>query len=361
MKSHLFTPIKIGGLELSNRIIIPPMCQYSATDGIANGWHTIHYGALSQSGAGLLIFEACAVSPEARISYADLGLWSDETEAALKNLVNTLKTWSTIPLSLQLAHAGRKAATLKPWEGAGTSKAHKWQIFAPSAIAYSDKYQTPAALTHEGIKKVKEDFKQAAKRARRINFDSIETHMAHGYLLHQFLSPISNKRDDEYGGSLENRMRLPLEIFKIVAEEFGGATGVRISGSDLVRGGWDIDEVVRLVKELQKLGCAYAHISSGGLSPDQSIAVGAGYQLEFAAKVKRETGIPTIAVGLITEPETAEAAIASNQADMVAIGRGALYDPRWGWHAAAKLGQTLAPSPQYLRCQPNTLKELFKK
>lgn len=362
--SQLFTPISLGGLDLPNRIIIAPMCQYSADEGKATEWHTMHLGQLSLSGAGLLIVEATSVAPEGRITPSDLGLWDDATEQALAQVVLAVRKHASMPLGIQLSHAGRKASYGIPWEGGGQLSAARggWQTQSASTLPFSPHDAPPAAMSLNDIERLKAQFVAAAKRADRLGFELIELHGAHGYLLHQFLSPLANQRNDQYGGSLQNRMRLLLEIFNEVRAVFPAekALGVRISASDWVEGGWDERQSVTLAKALKELGCDYIHVSSGGLSPQQKIPVGPSYQVPFAEIIKRESGLPTIAVGLITEPEQAEAIVATGQADMVALARGILYNPRWPWHAAARLGEKVSAPPQYWRCEPHVLKGLFK-
>ena len=364
--SQLFSPFALGPVPLKNCIAIAPMCQYSADDdGSANDWHMIHLGHLALSGAGILSTEATAVSAQGRITAADLGLYSDANEAALRKVVQALRRYSKIPLISQLSHAGRKASTQIPWEG-GKSIAPSdggWQIVAPSALPYTPGDTLPTALDADGMRRVKEDFVATAKRVHALGIDGIELHAAHGYLLHQFLSPLSNVRDDDYGGSLENRMRFPLEVFEAVraAVPQTMAVGVRISATDWVDGGWEIEQSVGFSQELKKRGTHFMHVSSGGLSPLQRIAAGPGYQLPFAARIKRETGLTTIAVGLITEAEQAESILAAGDADMVAMARAMLYDPRWPWHAAARLGAQVEAPPQYLRAAPHEAKDLFAK
>lgn len=361
--SQLFTSVTLGPLTLPNRIAIAPMCQYSADNGRATGWHSIHLGHLALSSAGLLIVEATAVSPEGRITPNDLGLWDDDTEQALASVLQTVNQYASLPLGIQLAHAGRKASCAVPWEGgAQLGTAHGgWQTLSPSALPFTGDDETPQAMGLKQIAQLKAQFVTAAKRAARLGFELIELHGAHGYLLHQFLSPLANQRSDCYGGSLQNRMRLLLEIFSDVraAVPAGKAVGVRISASDWVKGGWDLAQSIELSKALKDLGCDYIHVSSGGMSPQQKIPVGPNYQVPFAEAIKRETGLPTIAVGLITEPEQAEAIVATGQADVVALARGILYDPRWPWHAAARLGAKIKAPQQYWRCEPHVLKSLF--
>lgn len=362
--SQLFTPITLGPLSLPNRIIIAPMCQYSADNGKATSWHTIHLGNLSHSGAGLLIVEATAISPEGRISSKDLGLWDETTALALADVVKTVKRHSSMPLGIQLGHAGRKASCAVPWEGGRQLSATEggWQTLSASALPFNNQDHIPQAMSLEQIQQLKVQFVTAAQRADRIGFDLIELHAAHGYLLHQFLSPLCNQRTDQYGGCLANRMRLLLETFSEVRQIIPAhkVLGVRISASDWVDGGWDERQSVELSAALKQLGCDYIHISSGGLSLQQQIPIGPNYQVPFAETIKQKVGMPTIAVGLITEAEQAEAIITSGQADMVALGRGILYNPHWPWHAAAKLGAKVKVPPQYWRSEPQAVKGLFK-
>ena len=361
--SKLFSPYALGPMELANRIAIAPMCQYSAIDGLATDWHMIHLGQLALSGAALLIIEATAVTPEGRISADDLGLWSDAHSAALEPVIAALRRHSPIKIGVQLAHAGRKASSAVPWEGGANiapDEARGWQTLAPSAVPHADGESVPLALDADGLQRIKQGFVDAALRTEALGLDAIELHGAHGYLLHQFLSPLSNQREDHYGGALENRMRFPLEVFDAVrAAVPNTCVGMRISASDWVEGGWDIEQSVCFAQELEKLGCHFIHVSSGGVSPQQKIPVGAGYQIAFAERIKRETSMPTIGVGLITEPQQAEHILQSGQADMVALARAMLYNPRWPWHAAAELGAQVSAPPQYWRSQPRQYKTLF--
>ena len=366
MPAALFNPLTLGGLTLPNRIVIAPMCQYSADgEGSATDWHTVHLGNLALSGAGLLILEASAVVPEGRISADDLGLYSDANEAALVPVLATIRRWSPIPVGIQLAHAGRKASTKVPWEGGKHVKPDEprgWQTVAPSALPYESYEHPPVALDAAGLARVKAGFVTAAERAARLGFDLIEIHNAHGYLLHEFLSPLSNVREDEYGGSLENRMRFPLEVFDAVRAVFPAdrPVGLRVSASDWAEGGWDIDGTVAFAKALEARGCAYIHVSSAGLTADQKIAVGPNYQVPFARAVKAAvTAMPVIAVGLITDYEQAEAIVSTGDADAIALARAILYDPRWPWHAAAHLGAKVHAANQFLRSQPRRFKDLF--
>lgn len=356
--SHLFTPLKLGELVLKNRVIIAPMCQYSAEDGAATDWHTIHLGRLALSGAGMLILEATAVNPRGRISYADLGLWDDRTEQALAKSLTAIRKYSAMPIGIQLAHAGRKASTQKPWDGGqviAPDQTNGWLTIAPSALPYDNDDPTPHAATLDDINDIINDFIGAAKRAERIGIDVIELHAAHGYLLHQFLSPIANQRNDQYGGNLENRMRLLLDIVDgvkaVISDKM--TLGVRISATDWVTGGWDLDESIALATELQARGCQFIHVSTAGLSPLQEIPVAPGFQVPFATAIKQVVDIPVIAVGLITDTQQAENIIASDQADAVALARAIMYNPHWVWHAAAELGEQVTAPPQYLRSSPH--------
>ncbi|GAU80505.1 NADH:flavin oxidoreductase/NADH oxidase [Bosea sp. BIWAKO-01] len=363
MTSQLFTPYKLGGLELASRIVIAPMCQYSAEDGRATDWHTIHLGHLALSGAALMFIEATAVEPEGRISPLDLGLWSDETEAALARTLTAVRAHSDMPIGIQLGHAGRKASVAAPWTGGGQLGLDQggWQTLAPSAIPFGDHPRAPLALDLAGIARIRENFAGSAKRAVRLGLQAIELHAAHGYLLHQFLSPLSNQREDAYGGSLENRMRLPLEVYDAVRAAVPAEipVGFRVSGTDWVPGGWDVEQTVAFARAVEARGGSFMHVSSGGLSAKQAIPLGPNYQVPFARAVKQATNLPSIAVGLITEPDQAEAIVGTGDADLVALARGILYDPRWPWHAAAHLGASVKAPNQYLRSQPRQFRNLF--
>ena len=361
--SVLFSPVNLAGLALANRIVIAPMCQYSASEGQATDWHLLHLGHLALSGAGMLIIEATAVEPEGRISAQDLGLWSAACEDALARVLQAVRQHSAMPITIQLAHAGRKASTALPWLGGQAILPAEggWRPWAPTALAFDQQSAQPQALDREGLTRVRQAFVAAAQRAARLGLDGLELHCAHGYLLHQFLSPLSNQRGDEYGGRLENRLRFPLEVFADLRQAWpaGRPLGVRLSATDWVAGGWDLEQSLVFCQRLKQLGCDYLHVSSGGMSPQQQIPLGPGYQVPLAARIKAEIGLPTIAVGLITEPRQAEDILASGQADLVALARGMLYDPRWPWHAAALLGAQVSAPPQYLRCQPRQLQGLF--
>jgi 2,4-dienoyl-CoA reductase-like NADH-dependent reductase (Old Yellow Enzyme family) len=361
---RLFTPLRVGGLELRNRIVIAPMCQYSAEEGRATDWHVIHLGHLALSGAALLTLEATAVLPEGRISSRDLGLWSDDTETALARTLDSVRRWSDMPIAIQLAHAGRKASSRVPWEG-GTQvppgQPGGWQTVAPSAVPFAEGHHPPVALDRRGLAEIREAFAAAARRAARLGIDAVQIHGAHGYLVHEFLSPLSNRREDEYGGSLENRMRFPLEVFDAVREAFPAdrPVSMRVSGTDWAPGGWDLDQTVAFAKALEAHGCGAIHVSSGGLTPAQEIPIGPSYQVPLARAVKASIDLPVIAVGLITDFDQAEAIVGTGDADAVALARAILYDPRWPWHAAAHLGASVKAPNQYLRSQPSRYRHLF--
>ena len=363
--TNLFDPIVLRELTLPNRVIVSPMCQYSASEGCANGWHLAHLGGIALGGPGMLCIEATAVSPEGRITPGCLGLWNDENEAALATVVNTIRAASPVKLAIQLGHAGRKASSAAPWRGGQLLAVAEggWLPEGPSAVPQKTNERAPRALDADELHRIKASFVDAAKRALRLGFDAIELHAAHGYLLHQFLSPIANKRQDEYGGSLENRMRFPLEVFDAVRAAVPAAipVGVRISATDWVSDepSWDVDQSIVFGLQLKKRGLDWLDVSSGGVSPKQSIPVGPGYQVHLAAAVKQGVDVPTMAVGLITEAEQAQAIVASGQADMVALGRAILYNPRWVWHAAAKLGAQIDGPPQYWRSLPSGKNAVF--
>jgi len=355
--SQLFSSAALGSLTLGNRIVVAPMCQYSARDGVLTDWHLMHLGQYAVSGAGLVLVEASGVEPEGRITPGCPGLYDDETEAAMARIVKFYRDYGAAKIGIQLAHAGRKASADLPWNGGAalTQQNGAWETSAPSALPYADGWHTPTALSLQGLERVKQAFVQSAERAVRAGFDVIELHAAHGYLLHQFLSPLSNQRDDDYGGSLENRMRFPLEIFKSIRDIVSDTPlGVRFSATDWVEGsGWSLTESTIFSHALKELGCDFIDVSSGGNSPLQDITVGPGYQVGFADHIKRETGLTTMAVGMIKEAQQAETIVATGQADFIALARGMLYDPRWPWHAAEELGAKANFPLQYMRCHPS--------
>jgi NADPH2 dehydrogenase len=356
MTSALFSPIQLADLELANRIVVSPMCQYSADDGVATDWHLNHLGMLANSGAGLVIAEMTDVERRGRISHGCLGLYSDDCEAALARVVAHCHRYGTAKVGVQLAHAGRKASAQPPWEGAQPLRpgADPWQPIAPSAIPFGADWPVPLEMTAADIEYLREAFVTAAKRAVRVGFDAIELHGAHGYLLHSFVSPISNKRTDGYGGSPEARMRFPLEIARAVRAVVpkGTPLGARITGSDWVEGGLTPDDAVVFAKALKAAGLDYVCISSGGITADTRPTAVANMNVRFAEKVKAEAGIATRTVGLIATPKQAETIVAEGKADMVALARAFLDDPHWGWHAAQSLGADVARPKQYQRAAP---------
>jgi 2,4-dienoyl-CoA reductase-like NADH-dependent reductase (Old Yellow Enzyme family) len=361
--SRLFAPISLGALELPNRIMVSPMCQYSAQDGSATDWHLVHLGSLALSGAGLLFLEATGVEPEGRITPGCLGLYSDDNEAALARVLKVVRAVSPIPLAIQLAHAGRKGSSHTPWDGGMLIPPSNggWVPIAPSAVAQRPEEEPPRAMERGDLSRVVTAFGNAARRALRLGFQAIELHMAHGYLLHQFLSPLANQRTDEYGGSLDNRMRFPLEVLQAVIGTVAGTipVGVRLSATDWAEGGWDLEQSVVLCKRLEKMGCAFVDVSSGGVSRLQKIVPGPGFQVPFAERIKREVNIPVISVGMITEPKQAEEIIAGGKADMVALARAMMVNPRWPWRAAAELGGTVVAPHQYWRSVSAGLPPIF--
>jgi 2,4-dienoyl-CoA reductase-like NADH-dependent reductase (Old Yellow Enzyme family) len=360
--SALFSPLTLRSVALPNRIVVSPMCQYAAMHGQASPWHLVHLGGLALSGAGLLVIEATAVEPEGRITPACLGLWDDATQAALVPVLHAVRAHSPVAVAMQLAHAGRKGSSRVPWQGgAQMAPPDGWLTAAPSALPQRPGETPPVALDLAGLERVRRAFVAAAGRAARLGIDAIEIHCAHGYLLHQFLSPLANARTDEFGGSLQNRMRFPLQIFDAVRAAFPSdkPVGVRVSATDWVDGGWDLEQTLVLAGELKRRGADWVTASSGGISPTQKIALGAGYQVPFAQAIRDEVGIVTMAVGLITDAAQAETIVSGGKADLVALARGMLYDPRWGWHAAARLGARISAPPQYWRAPPQEYKDLF--
>ena len=364
--SLLFSPLTLssprGGLTLSNRIVVAPMCQYSAVNGEATDWHLAHWSSLLNSGAAMLTIEATAVTADGRITPACLGLWDERTEQALGDKLQRARQLAPkLPVCIQLAHAGRKASSALPWQGGQLLSPDQggWPTVGPSAVAQLPNEAPPRALTLAQMAQIVEAFVSAAQRADRLGIDAIELHGAHGYLMHQFLSPIANRRTDNYGGSFDNRVRFPLEVFAAVRNAFDGALGMRVSASDWVEGGWDVDQTAEFARQLKALGCDFVHVSSGGVSPQQKIAVGPSYQVPLARQVRQISGLTTMAVGLITDPLQAEAVLQAGDADLIALARAFLYKPRWGWEAAAALGGQVAASPQYWRCLPREAQSVF--
>jgi 2,4-dienoyl-CoA reductase-like NADH-dependent reductase (Old Yellow Enzyme family) len=357
MPSPLFSPFPLRDVELPNRIVVSPMCQYSAEDGSANDWHLQHLGHLALSGAGLLMIEASAVERPGRITLGCLGLYSDANEAALARVLQAVRSFGGhARLGIQLAHAGRKGSAHKPWHGGHALKPAEgaYETFAPSAVPLAEDWHAPTALDHKGIGRIKDAFVAATRRAARLGIDVAEMHAAHGYLLHEFFSPLANRREDGYGGDLKGRMRLLLEIAAAMREVWPRERplGARVSGSDWLEGGATVEDCVVLARELKALGLDYVCVSSGGILTKAPIRLGPGYQVPFAAQVRKESGIATRAVGMIVDPFHAERILAAGEADMVALARGFLDDPRWGWHAAELLGVELEYPDQYKRAQP---------
>jgi 2,4-dienoyl-CoA reductase-like NADH-dependent reductase (Old Yellow Enzyme family) len=356
MTSALFSPIRLAGLELANRIVVAPMCQYSADDGVGNDWHMTHLGMLANSGAGMLVIEATHVERRGRITHGCLGLYSDACEAALERVVYHCHHIGSAKLAIQLAHAGRKASSQRPWEGAKalTAEEDAWPTIAPSALPFGPGWHTPAAMTEDDMARVTTAFVDAAKRAVRVGFDAVELHLAHGYLLHSFVSPLSNKRNDAWGGSLDGRMRFPLDVAKavraVVPREM--PLGARITGSDWLDGGLTAADAVTLAKALKAAGLDYVDVSSGNVTVDSRAPSDPGYNVPLAEPVRREAGIATRVVGMIAGAKQAEDIVASGKADMVAMARAFLDDPHWGWHAAQALGAEVARPPQYARTAP---------
>lgn len=356
--SHLFSPIEIGGLVLPNRIAVAPMCQYSAADGSATDWHLQHWSMLALSGAGMVTVEATAVERIGRITHGDLGLYSDENEAAARRALAAARRWEQpgTRWGVQLAHAGRKASSQRPWEGDSWLRgdADPWRTVAPSALPHGEGWHVPDALDDDGIARVVAAFVAAGRRAERAGFDFVEIHGAHGYLLHEFLSPVSNRRSDRWGGSLDNRMRLILEIARALRAALrpGTMIGARLSATDWIEGGFTADEAVAVAAALKAEGVAYVCASTGGIALGVKVPAEPGYQVPFAERIRREAGVAARAVGLIDDPHHAEAILAEGRADLVALARAILADPRWPWRAAAALGDTLGVAPQYRRAAP---------
>jgi NADPH2 dehydrogenase len=340
------------------------MCQYAAESGTPGDWHLMHWGNLLNSGAALFTMEATAVVPEGRITPACLGLWDDRTEAAMTSVLQRARALAPrTAVCIQLAHAGRKASSALPWQGAQLLPAEKggWETFGPSALPHLPYEAPPTAMTRAHMDHVRDAFVASAQRADRMGVDAIELHGAHGYLLHAFVSPVSNQRDDAYGGSFENRIRYPLEVFSAMRGAYNGVLGIRISASDWVEGGWDVQQSADFAKRLKALGCDFIHVSSGGVASAQKIVVGPNYQVPFARTVRQASGMATTAVGLITEAAQAEAILQAGDADLIALARAFLYEPRWGWHAAATLGGAVAARENYWRCLPREAQAVFGK
>jgi 2,4-dienoyl-CoA reductase-like NADH-dependent reductase (Old Yellow Enzyme family) len=351
----LFSPLTLGQVTFRNRIFVSPMCQYSSGGGLPNEWHFVHLGSRAVGGAGLVFVEATAVSPEARISPHDSGVWSDAHARAFRPIADFIAAQGAVP-GIQLAHAGRKASTDAPWNRGGKPVAAAdggWQPVAPSAIPFDVGYPVPTELSADAIDRIVDDFEAAARRCREAGFEVVEIHMAHGYLLHEFLSPLANRRTDDYGGTFENRVRLPLRVADAVRSAWPSTNPVfvRISATDWTEGGWDLAQSVRLAELLKAAGVALVDCSSGGVVPNVRIPLGPGYQVPFAAEIRREARVATAAVGLITEPAQAEEIVASGKADAVLLARQMLRDPYWPLHAARALGVDVPWPVQYLRAR----------
>jgi len=353
MSPLLFSPIQIGGITLPNRIVIAPMCQYSADDGSPTDWHLAHFGSMACSGAGLFVVEKTNVTREGRITHGCTGLYSDHNEAAMARAVQVYRGITKNPIVIQIVHAGRKASSQVPWLGGkalGPAES-PWPTSAPSAIAFGEGWHVPHEFSREEIRGLVDAFVAAALRAKRIGFDVAELHSAHGYLLHQFLSPLSNRRSDEYG---KDRMKFPLEVARAVREVWPKerALGIRINATDWMDGGWTPEDAVIYAKELKRIGLDFICVSSGATVPHAKIPAGPGFQVPFAEKVRKEAGIKTRAVGMIADADQAEEILQSGKADMIAMARALLDNPRWPWHAAEHFGVKLDYLPQYARVQP---------
>lgn len=363
MSSALFTPITMRGLTIPNRIAVSPMCQYNSNDGSATDWHLLQIGQFVLGGFGLIIAEMTDINPIGRITYKCAGLYSDDNEKALKRVIDFAKQYGSSKHGLQIGHAGRKGSTQPPALGAKplTKDENPWETVAPSAIPYGEGWHVPRAMTKEDMKATLADYLASVKRAERVGYDLLELHAAHGYLLHQFLSPLSNQRTDEYGGSVEKRMRYPLEVFQAIRAAWPAdkPLGIRVSAVDWVDGGTTIEDTVKFAKELKALGCDYMDVSSGQLDARQKIPFAAAFNVPFAERVKKETGLATMSVGLITGAREAEEIVSSGKADMVALGRAAMYDPRWPIHAAMELGVEPPFVPRMMPAHPKMRPMIF--
>lgn len=366
--TRLFESVTLGGLKLTNRIVVSPMCQYSGVDGKPQPWHTVHLGQLVVGSPGLLIVEATAVEAIGRITPGDLGLYDADTEAAFAQLLAVLRSLNPeggTPIALQLGHAGRKASSRAPWDGGRQIPVNDggWGTVAPSAVSHADGEEPPVALDREAMDALVARFVDATTRAKRLGFDALELHFAHGYLLHQFLSPVANRRTDDYGGVLENRMRFPLEVLAAVRATWPTERplGIRLSATDWdSASSWTLAESTEFALRCEAAGADWIDVSTGGVSTQQKIDVGPLYQTLFAEGIRRAVNVPVIAVGLVTTPAEAESVIADGQADLVALGRAFLYDPRWVWHAAAELGESITAPPQYWRSEPRSVRGLVR-
>ena len=362
--SQLFSPFTLRSLTLENRVVVSPMCQYICNgDGQMHDWHLMHLGQLAMGGAGLLFTEATHVSAVGRISPRCAGLWNDAQEAAMKRVLDFCKAHGVAKTAIQLAHAGRKASTRPPNQGGQplTGAEGRWTALGPSPIPYAPDWPNPEVLDRTGMNEIKAEFVAATERAARLGLDLLELHSGHGYLLHQFFSPLSNQRQDEYGGSLEKRLKYPLEVFDAVRSAWPAERplGVRISAVDWVEGGTTLEDTISYTTALKELGCDFVDITSAGLDSRQRISLGKGYQVPFASAVKKAVNLPVMAVGMIIEPQQAEAIIAAGHADFVMLARGMMYNPRWAWHAAHELDAEVAYPAQYARCSPKRWPEAF--
>lgn len=357
MTSALFTPITLRGLTLKNRIAVSPMCQYISDNGNANDWHLMHYGSMSLGAGGLVMTEMTNVDMTGRITHKCATLANDDNVASMKRVVDFCKKFGTAAQGIEIAHAGRKGSTHPPGAGGKPLKPEEgaWQTVAPSALPFAPDWPAPRALEAAELPGLVDEFAASARRADAAGYDLVELHAGHGYLIHQFLSPLSNQRSDAYGGSLDNRMRLALEVFAAMRRAWpqDKPLGVRVSMTDWVEGGLAVDEAVRFAHELKQLGCDYIDVSSGGLDPRQQPPFAPGYHVGFAERIKKEVGITTMVVGLITGARQAEEIVAGGQADMVVIGRGVLFDPRWSWHAAEELGVDMPYAPKMFPAHPS--------
>jgi len=364
--SALFSEFELGSgrgpLKLANRIVVAPMCQYSCVDGLASDWHLMHWGNLLNSGAGLFTIEATAVSERGRITPGCLGLYNDATAEALADVLGRARRLAPpVPVSIQIGHAGRKGSSHVPWNSGKLIPQTEggWWPEAPSAVPITPTEPAPEALSPAALDGILKDFVRAAQRAQEMGIEAVELHGAHGYLLHEFLSPISNQRSDIYGGSFENRIRFPLQVFEAVRQVYSGSLGMRLSATDWVEGGWTGEETADFSLRLKQAGANFMHISSGGVSPQQKINLVPGYQVPFAKMVKDKSGLPTMAVGLITEAAHAEAILVNQEADLIALARSFLYNPRWAWAAAAELQGSVQATPAYWRCMPREAQHIF--
>ncbi|MEA2933894.1 MAG: hypothetical protein QOD74_540 [Variibacter sp.] len=361
--SSLFSSITLRGLTIPNRIAVAPMCQYIADDGCMHDWHLMHLGQFAVSGAGLVMTEMTDVEPNGRIGPYCVGLYSDECEAAMRRVVEFCRKFGGAKLGIQLAHAGRKSSVLPPWQGRRSVPVSQggWRPVGPSPISVFADQPPPRELSRSDIETLVDAFVAAVRRADRLGFDLIELHGAHGYLIHQFLSPISNQRTDEYGGSLENRMRFPLDVFRSMRAAWPShkPMGAKISARDWCSGGWSMDDTVEYCRQLRDLGCDFVVVSSGGIVWDEKIPTAPGFQVAFAEQIRRSVGVPVCAVGLITDAQQANDIVSSGAADMVALARGMLWDPRWSWHAADALGSDCFVPNQYTRARPQLAHDTF--